>query len=107
MGSGSTVAAVEAMGLHCVGVERHAEYVEAGADVIPRLEALGAALPTPAAPPPGVALLHPGLLRDTIDPVRAQLLHPGLLGPRGAGTRAASSSATFRPSGSVRGARPA
>ncbi len=49
MGSGSTVAAAEAMGLHCVGVERHAVYFEAGADVIPRLAALGVALPTPAA----------------------------------------------------------
>ena len=54
MGSGSTVAAAEAMGLHCVGVERHAEYFETGADVIPRLAALGVALPAPAmlsAPP--------------------------------------------------------
>jgi site-specific DNA-methyltransferase (adenine-specific) len=49
MGSGSTVAAAEAMGLHCVGVERHTEYFEAGADVIPGLAALGVALPTPAA----------------------------------------------------------
>ncbi len=50
MGSGSTVAAAEAMGLQCVGVERHAEYFEAGADVIPRLAALGVPLPTPEAP---------------------------------------------------------
>ncbi len=49
MGSGSTVAAAEAMGLNCVGVERHAEYFEAGADVIPKLAALGVALPTPSA----------------------------------------------------------
>jgi site-specific DNA-methyltransferase (adenine-specific) len=40
MGSGSTVAAAEAMGLQCIGVERHAEYFEASADVIPRLAAL-------------------------------------------------------------------
>jgi site-specific DNA-methyltransferase (adenine-specific) len=54
MGSGSTVAAAEAMALHCIGVECHAEYFEAGADVIPRLATLGVALPTPAvhsAPP--------------------------------------------------------
>jgi site-specific DNA-methyltransferase (adenine-specific) len=49
MGSGSTVAAAEAMGLHCVGVERYAEYFGAGPDVIPRLAALGVALPTPVA----------------------------------------------------------
>jgi site-specific DNA-methyltransferase (adenine-specific) len=47
MGSGSTVAA-EAMGLPCVGVERHAEYFETGVDVIPRLAELGVALPAPA-----------------------------------------------------------
>lgn len=50
MGSGLTVAAAEAMGLHCVGVERHAGYFEASADVIPRLAALGVILPTSAAP---------------------------------------------------------
>ena len=48
MGSGSTVAAAEAMGLHCVGVERHAVYFETGVEVIPRLAELGIALPAPA-----------------------------------------------------------
>lgn len=37
MGSGSTVAAAEAVGVSCVGVERHAEYFEAAGTVIPRL----------------------------------------------------------------------
>lgn len=40
MGSGSTVAAAEAVGYTCVGVERHAEYYDAASDVIPRLAAL-------------------------------------------------------------------
>jgi site-specific DNA-methyltransferase (adenine-specific) len=37
MGSGSTVAAAEAVGVQCIGVERHAEYYEAATDVIPKL----------------------------------------------------------------------
>ena len=37
MGSGSTVAAAEAVGVRCVGVERHAEYYEAATDVISKL----------------------------------------------------------------------
>ena len=40
MGSGSTVAAAEAVGVSCVGVERHAEYYEAAEGVIPKLAAL-------------------------------------------------------------------
>jgi site-specific DNA-methyltransferase (adenine-specific) len=41
MGSGSTVAAAEAMGVVCVGVERHAHYYEAAPKAIARLAALG------------------------------------------------------------------
>ena len=39
MGSGSTVAAAEAVGVRCIGVERHAEYYQAAKSAIPRLEA--------------------------------------------------------------------
>ncbi len=55
MGSGSTVTAAEAVGVSCVGVERHAEYYEAAADVIPKLAALevnGAGSPASASAPP-------------------------------------------------------
>jgi site-specific DNA-methyltransferase (adenine-specific) len=37
MGSGSTVAAAEALGLHCVGVEKNIEYYEAAKTHIPKL----------------------------------------------------------------------
>jgi site-specific DNA-methyltransferase (adenine-specific) len=37
MGSGSTVAAAEAIGVHCVGVERYADYYEVARRAIPRL----------------------------------------------------------------------
>ena len=37
MGSGSTVAAAEAVGVSCIGVERHAEYYEAAIASIPKL----------------------------------------------------------------------
>lgn len=40
MGSGSTVAASEAVGLRCIGVERHAEYYELSRTAIPKLAAL-------------------------------------------------------------------
>lgn len=40
MGSGSTVAAAEAVGVRCIGVERHAEYYESAGAVIPMLSAL-------------------------------------------------------------------
>ncbi|WIG58807.1 MAG: DNA modification methyltransferase [Ktedonobacterales bacterium] len=40
MGSGSTVAAAEAMGVHCVGVERFADYYDMSRTAIPRLAAL-------------------------------------------------------------------
>jgi site-specific DNA-methyltransferase (adenine-specific) len=40
MGSGSTVAAAEAQGLSCIGVERHAEYYEMACIAIPKLAAL-------------------------------------------------------------------
>ncbi len=40
MGSGSTVAAAEAVGVRCIGVERHAEYYEAAEAAIKRLAAL-------------------------------------------------------------------
>lgn len=54
MGSGSTVAAAEAVGVSCIGVERHAEYYEPASEVIPRLAALDTlgtgALPSTAPP---------------------------------------------------------
>ena len=37
MGSGSTVAAAEAVGIPCVGVERHGEYYEMAQEAVPRL----------------------------------------------------------------------
>ncbi len=40
MGSGSTIAAAEAMGLCAIGIERHSEYYEMGQRAIPRLAAL-------------------------------------------------------------------
>jgi site-specific DNA-methyltransferase (adenine-specific) len=40
MGSGSTVAAAEAMGVACIGVERHVDYYELALTAIPRLAAL-------------------------------------------------------------------
>jgi site-specific DNA-methyltransferase (adenine-specific) len=40
MGSGSTVAAAEAVGVPCIGVERHAEYFEMSIAAIPRLTSL-------------------------------------------------------------------
>jgi len=36
-GSGSTVAAAEALGLHCIGVERYQQYFDMAGDAIPRL----------------------------------------------------------------------
>ena len=40
MGSGSTVAAAEAVGVRCIGVERFADYFDLSATAIPRLSAL-------------------------------------------------------------------
>lgn len=40
MGSGSTIAAAEAMGLQSIGVERYADYFELGRAAIPRLAAI-------------------------------------------------------------------
>ena len=40
MGSGSTLAAAEAVGLSCVGLERHEEYYEMASAAIPKLAAL-------------------------------------------------------------------
>jgi site-specific DNA-methyltransferase (adenine-specific) len=40
MGSGSTVAAAEAIGVACIAVERHADYYELALTAIPRLAAL-------------------------------------------------------------------
>jgi site-specific DNA-methyltransferase (adenine-specific) len=37
MGSGSTVAAAEAVGVHCVGIERHDEYYRMARHAIPNL----------------------------------------------------------------------
>ena len=41
MGSGSTVAAAEALGIPCIGVERHREYFELSLKAIPKLAAIG------------------------------------------------------------------
>lgn len=38
MGSGSTIAAAEATGVRCIGVERHAEYYEMARTAIPKLQ---------------------------------------------------------------------
>jgi site-specific DNA-methyltransferase (adenine-specific) len=46
MGSGATVAAAEAQGMQCIGVERYRDYFELARDAIPRLAGLG--LPGPA-----------------------------------------------------------
>jgi site-specific DNA-methyltransferase (adenine-specific) len=43
MGSGSTVAAAEALGLQCIGVERFADYFEMGMAAIPDLAHLDVA----------------------------------------------------------------
>jgi len=40
MGSGSTVAAAEALGLHCIGVERFMDYYEMSGIAIPKLAAI-------------------------------------------------------------------
>jgi len=40
MGSGSTVAAAEAVGVRCIGVERHPEYYESALAAIPMMSAL-------------------------------------------------------------------
>lgn len=55
MGSGSTVAAAEAVGVRCVGVERHADYYEAATDVIPKLAAANVNGEAPAKPKPAEA----------------------------------------------------
>jgi site-specific DNA-methyltransferase (adenine-specific) len=41
MGSGSTIAAAEAMGLQAIGAERYLDYFSMAADAIPQLAALG------------------------------------------------------------------
>ncbi len=41
MGSGSTIAAAEALGLHAIGAERYLDYFSMAADAIPQLAALG------------------------------------------------------------------
>lgn len=40
MGSGSTVAASEAVGVKCIGIERHSEYFKLACDAVPRLAAV-------------------------------------------------------------------
>jgi site-specific DNA-methyltransferase (adenine-specific) len=40
MGSGSTVAAAEAVGVCCIGIERYAEYYQMSRIAIPQLAAL-------------------------------------------------------------------
>jgi len=46
MGSGSTIAAAEAIGYVSIGIERHAEYYQMSHDAIPRLAALKNQIPT-------------------------------------------------------------
>jgi site-specific DNA-methyltransferase (adenine-specific) len=46
MGSGSTVAAAEALGLACIGVERFADYFEMSRTAIPRLAQVQAGIGT-------------------------------------------------------------
>lgn len=46
MGSGSTIAAVEAMGLSAIGIERHEAYFEMCIEAIPRLAALTVGSPS-------------------------------------------------------------
>ncbi|GAB4287513.1 MAG: hypothetical protein Fur0025_21020 [Oscillatoriaceae cyanobacterium] len=41
MGSGSTVAAAEALGIPAIGIERHPEYYQMSLKAIPKLAALG------------------------------------------------------------------
>ena len=53
MGSGSTVAAARALGLSCVGVERHADYFEMARQAIPLLAALELKSAWDAAPDEG------------------------------------------------------
>lgn len=48
MGSGSTVAAANALGLACVGVERHDAYYALAVGAVPRLAEVAVALSTPA-----------------------------------------------------------
>lgn len=43
MGSGSTVAAAEALGLHCIGVERFSDYFEMSRSAIPQLAGMSIA----------------------------------------------------------------
>ena len=40
MGSGSTIAAAEAVGISSIGIERHREYFEMSSEVIPKLAIL-------------------------------------------------------------------
>lgn len=42
MGSGSTIAAAEAVGVQAIGIERYRDYFEMAIDAIPRLQAVGA-----------------------------------------------------------------
>ncbi len=59
MGSGSTVAAAEAVGVRCVGVERHGDYYEAAPVVIPKLAMVKVNGEEPSPAP------KPGNLSDT------------------------------------------
>lgn len=47
MGSGSTIAAAEAVGVRAIGIERRGDYFEMAMDAIPRFAALKSAAPTP------------------------------------------------------------
>ncbi|HVA50594.1 MAG TPA: DNA methyltransferase [Pirellulales bacterium] len=51
MGSGSTVAAAEALGLSSIGIERHREYFDLAAKAIPQLARIASAIPTPREQP--------------------------------------------------------
>ena len=42
MGAGSTIAAAEAVGYQCVGIERYADYYNLAVEAVPHFRALGA-----------------------------------------------------------------
>lgn len=72
MGSGSTVAAAEAQGLSCIGIERHSEYFEMSRRAIPALAALNVS-PWTQRPWVRQVRLFDEMLRSPIDPIGEHL----------------------------------
>lgn len=62
MGSGSTVAACEAVGVASVGVERHADYYEVAREAVPLLAALPVFADRSVDPPELIEEVQPRLL---------------------------------------------